>query len=240
MISAGVFDSRDSLISWSFHWPAFLGTVNAVNTTQLCLIISIPSITGMFCFLSRVILRLKSDMLQHVLIISSSHHYLTITYTAMLVILLLFSSSFSKEIMKNTSLPGPGSKIAPPTSLGNSIASICIHSLIERVSSKRTSPWNPMLFPLPKKKQDEGHKKYVKHRQTMSQLHSHRQSDVHDAHLQFCVDVWGNKGSTIWSSLTWTQLRFSFADLLLDLAQPCLVTAFMQHKLHNQASLSLR
>lgn len=54
------------------------------------------------------------------------------------------------------------------------------------------------------------------------------------------VDVWGNNVSTVWSSLTWTQFRFSFADLFLNLGQPCLVTAFKQHKLYNQASLGLR
>lgn len=78
-------------------------------------------------------------------------------------------------------------------------------------------------------------------RQNMSQLRSTRPKwCIYCANLQFFVDVWGNKVSTIWSSLTWTQFRFSFADLFLDLGQPYLVTAFKQHKRYNQTSLGLR
>lgn len=120
----------------------FLGIVNAAYTTQPCLTIWIPSIAKMFCFLSRAILSLKSDMWQNVLFIISSSHHLIITYTAMLVILLPFSSSLSREIMRDTSLPGPSSKINSGPNFTGEFYSI--HSLIQRVSSKRTSLWNPM------------------------------------------------------------------------------------------------
>lgn len=110
----------------------FLGIVNAAYTTQPCLTICSVSCQGPFW-----VWRVICDKMY-----SSSSHHLIITYTAMLVILLPFSSSLSREIMRDTSLPGPSSKINSGPNFTGEFYSI--HSLIQRVSSKRTSLWNPM------------------------------------------------------------------------------------------------
>lgn len=78
----------------------------------------------------------------------------------------------------------------------------------------------------------------------MSQLRSNRPKwSAYCANLQFLLTFEATTHQQFDHRLLGLSLDSAsliFADLFLDLGQPCLVTAFKQHKLYNQASLGLR